>query len=206
MLTRTASNACFNTKDWYTVPFARSTKAAKDILIDIIYDVSNLGVTSSAEDAETECLIPSLEALLNAVAYSEQLYAEESRVTSWHCFPFYLDDRELIQDELWLGGGDFCSTTLPAAFHAVRIMIYHLILKRRPSTDLMAESIARCASLLVFADTLFTRKLHDQLNTGACVQLVFPLEMVSWYSPCPHQRQNARDLLERLDWVPSASK
>ncbi|KAH7268810.1 hypothetical protein B0J15DRAFT_579211 [Fusarium solani] len=187
--TRTAAHTCFNTKDWYAVPFARSTKAAKDILIDVIYDVSNLEVTSSAQDAETERLIPSLEALLNT-----------------HCFPFQLDRGELIQDELWLSGGDFCSTTLPAAFHAVRTMIYHLILKRRPSTDLMAESIARCASLLAFADTLFTRKLHNQLNTGSCVQLVFPLEMVSWYSPCPHQRQKARDNLERLGWVQSASK
>ena len=188
------------------MPFARSTKAAKDILIDVIYDVSNLEVTSSAQDAETERLIPSLEALLNAVAYSEQLYAEESRMASWDCFPFQLDHGELMQDELWLSGGDFCSTTLPVTFHAVRIMIYHLILKRRPSTDMMAESIARCASLLAFADTLFTRKLHDQLNTGSCVQLVFPLEMVSWYSPCPHQRQKARDILERLGWVQSASK
>ncbi|RSM09369.1 hypothetical protein CEP52_004198 [Fusarium oligoseptatum] len=204
--TRTASEACFNTKDWYTVPFATSTKTATDMLIDIIYAVSNLDVTSSSEDAETESLIPNLEELLNAVAHSEQLYAQETQMASWHCFPIHFGQQESAQDELWLSGGDFCSTTVPAAFHAVRIMIYHFILKETPRTDLMAESIARSASLLAFADALFKRNLHYRLNTGSCVQLVFPLEMVSWYSPCPHQRQVARDILDRLGWVQSASR
>ncbi|KAI8716930.1 hypothetical protein NCS52_00987600 [Fusarium sp. LHS14.1] len=198
--TRTASGACFNTKDWYTVPFAKSTKAATDILIDIIYDVSKLQIAVSAEDEETERLLSPLEALLDAVAYSEQLYARESRTT------FHFDQVELAEEEFWLSGGDFCSTTLESAFYAVRIMIYHLILKRRPSTDLVVESIVRCASLLTFADALFTRNLHNRLNTGSCVQMVFPLEMVSWYSPCPHQRQKARNTLEHLGWVQSASE
>ncbi|KAL2679281.1 hypothetical protein Neosp_010048 [[Neocosmospora] mangrovei] len=133
--TRTASGACFNTKDWYTVPFAKSTKAATDILIEIIYDVSKLEIAISAEDEETERLLSQLEALLDAVAYSEQLYARESRTT------FHFDQVEFAEEEFWLSGGDFCSTTLEAAFYAVRIMIYHLILKRRPSTDLVVESI-----------------------------------------------------------------
>lgn len=187
------------------MPFAKSTKAATDMLIDIIYDVSNLETVVSAEDEESERLLPQLDALLDAVAYSEQSYARESRTTSQHSLPFHFDQVELAEEEFWLSGGDFCSTTLEAAFHAVRIMIYHLILKRRPCTDLVVESIVRCASLLAFADALFTRNLQDRLNTGSCVQMVFPLEMVSWYSPCPHQRQKARDILERLGWVQLAS-
>ncbi|RSM03391.1 hypothetical protein CDV31_010525 [Fusarium ambrosium] len=169
--TRTASEACFNTKDWYTVPFATSTKTATDMLLDIIYDISNLKVVVSDKDEEAKRLLPDLDLLLHAVTNCERLYAQESQMASWHCFPFHFGHRESARDELWLSGGDFCSTTVPAAFHAVRIMIFHFISKENPRIDLMAESIARSASLLAFADALFKRNLHDRLNTGSCVQI-----------------------------------
>ncbi|RSL58842.1 hypothetical protein CEP54_007548 [Fusarium duplospermum] len=123
----------------------------------------------SDKDEETERTLPLLDTLLDAVTKCERLYAQESQMDSWHCFPFHFSQRESAEDELWLSGGDFCSTTLPAAFQAVRIMIYHLIIQRMPNTDLIAESITRSASLLAFADALFTRNLHVRLNTGSCV-------------------------------------
>lgn len=175
------------------------------MLIDIIYDISNLETVVSDEE-EAGRILPYLDTLLDAVTNCERLYAQESQMDSWHSFPFPFSQRESAEDELWLSGGDFCSTTLPAVFHAVRIMIYHLIVRRKPNTDLLVESITRSASLLAFAEALFTRNLHDRLNTGSCVQLVFPLEMVSWYSPCSHQRQKAGDVLNRLGWMQSATR
>lgn len=39
-----------------------------------------------------------------------------------------------------------------------------------------------------------------RINAGACIQLVFSLEIVAIYSPSENQRASARDLLNCFGW------
>lgn len=150
-----------------------------------------------------------IQTLIDAVVQSEKLWAEEmpANQTFGHQPPLRSSEAGELDDRLWLGGGDFCSTTAPAVYHAVWIMIYHLMLTRAECNQIMRnESIARCSSILDFAHGLFARSLQDRLNAGSCIQLVFPIEVVSYYSPCEHQRQQARVYLNRLGWVQLSSE
>ncbi|KAM5383482.1 hypothetical protein ACJZ2D_002175 [Fusarium nematophilum] len=201
----------FATPEWRTVPFIRSKRTAVDSLLDIVYQLSPLLNQNNSEEStqSQDELVSRLQAFANDVAASEQLYAQEmmdtysTRKPAWHCFPFCFEGDE---DEPWLQGGDFCSTMPSAMYNAVWIIIYHLMRTNNRGNEAMTtESIARCSSLLDFIDGLFKRNLYRRLNAGSCVQLVFPLEVVSWYSPCGYQRQRARVFLGQMGWVEQAS-
>lgn len=197
----------FASSEWCIIPFSQCQKTGVDTLFDVIYNLSSmLKPRNTGQPAEWTVRI---QTLIDTVVQSERLWAEErpANQTLWHHPPLRLSEAGELDDRLWLGGGDFCSTTAPTVYHAVWIMIYHLMLTRAECNQIMRnESIARCSSILDFAHGLFARSLQDRLNAGSCIQLVFPIEVVSYYSPCEHQRQQARVYLNRLGWVQLCSE
>ncbi|KAL6907352.1 hypothetical protein GGI43DRAFT_258885 [Trichoderma evansii] len=209
---RTQLSPCFASFDWRTVPFYRGQKTALDAIPDAIYKLSLLlkYTDVNINTVSQHGLEPHLQTIVDEVILSEHIYALEipSQETTWHHFPFNFNRDDKHEDMLWLGGGDFCSLTPSVAYHAVWIMIYHLKLSiplNNCTTDQAAanESIARASFLLDFLGDLFRRNLHTKLNVGSCIQLVFPMEVVSWYSPCANQRKKARAYLDQLGWMQS---
>ncbi|KAH6973138.1 hypothetical protein BKA56DRAFT_492923 [Ilyonectria sp. MPI-CAGE-AT-0026] len=204
---RSGLPSCFASSEWCIVPFSQYRKTGVDTLFDVIYNLSSmLKPPNTGQSVEWTTRI---QMLIDAVVQSENLWDEEvsAKQTLGYRPPLRLSEAGELDDSLWLGGGDFCSTTASAVYHAVWIMIYHLILTRADCNQLMRnESMARCSSILDFAHGLFTRSLQDRLNAGSCIQLVFPIEVVSCYSPCEHQREQARVFLDRLGWVQSCSE
>ena len=132
-----------------------------------------------------------LQILISDVIYSENLYSKEApgmflaQNMAWHYFPLQSIGMESANDEVW---PHFCSIMPPVMYHAVWIIIHHLKFLGEANGLAAKESVARCSWLLGFAHCLFQRDLPDQLNSGSCMQLVFLLEVVSWYSPCAQLR------------------
>ncbi|KAH8686530.1 hypothetical protein BGZ61DRAFT_355428 [Ilyonectria robusta] len=203
---RSGLPSCFASSEWRIVPFSQCQKTGVDTLLDVIYNLSSMLKPSNIEQP-TEWTAR-IQMLIDAVFQSEKLWDEMSaKQTLGHRPPLSLGEAGELDDRLWLGGGDFCSTTSSTVYHAVWIMIYHLMLTGVECNQLMRnESMARCSSILDFAHGLFTRSLQDRLNAGSCIQLVFPIEVVSCYSPCEHQREQARTFLDRLGWVQLSSE
>ncbi|KAJ3540436.1 hypothetical protein NM208_g5067 [Fusarium decemcellulare] len=184
---RTHLTSSFSAPDWCSVPFAQSSKSAMDTLLDTIYELSSLLKFSTSEQYE-HSLPGRLQAIIESVTASERSYGEETigsiQETAWHHFPFHLEETGVVSEGMWLDGGDFCSTNPSVAFHAAWIMIYHLMLTRgaegHQDREIMRiESTARCSSLLEFTHALFQRDLFTKLNDGCCIQLVFPMEIIS---------------------------
>ncbi|KAH8424535.1 uncharacterized protein LDX57_002286 [Aspergillus melleus] len=202
--------SCFASPAWYNMPFALSKKTALDILLDAMHEVAKLlRFDQSEEHGDEERLHPlicRLESLAETVAHSESVYLHELRSSystqtiASNCLAFQLIEVERLDDEIWLGGGDFRSAIPAVMFHTIHILVDYLRLRARAEDYVSEERTTRCSVLLQFTHALFQRDLLGRLNEGSCMQLVFPLEVVRRYSPCETQKAQARIYLDRLGW------
>ncbi|KAJ5956028.1 hypothetical protein N7501_010307 [Penicillium viridicatum] len=102
-----------------------------------------------------------------------------------HLFPFDLERIESANTEMWLSGGDFCSTISPLIYGAIWIIIHHLRLLREPNSLNASDSMARCSLLLGFAHELFRRNLHCEINPGSSTMIgnIAPTPKYFSYTP-----------------------
>ncbi|KAK1148642.1 hypothetical protein N8T08_008527 [Aspergillus melleus] len=192
------------------MPFALSKKTALDILLDAMHEVTQLlRLDQNEKCGDEERLRPficRLESLAETVANSESVYLHElhssysTQTIASNCLAFQLIEVERLDDETWLGGGDFRSAIPAVMFHTIHILIDYLRRRATAEDYVSGEPTTRCFVLLQFAHTLFQRDLLGRLNDGSCMQLVFPLEVVRRYSPCETQKAQARTYLDRLGW------
>lgn len=206
--------SCFAAPIWRHVPFSRSKKTDSDNLVDSIHVVSSfLWVANTAKQQGSTTMLQDINetnprALIGHPGQSEHSYIQSQAgiplpavVSQEHLFPFDLERIESANTETWLSGGDFCSTISPLMYNAIWIIIHHLRHLREPNSLNSSASMVRCSLLLGFAHELFRRNLHSEINPGSCMQIVFPLEVVSWYSPCVNQQARAKSYLHRIGWV-----
>ncbi|KAJ6078765.1 hypothetical protein N7467_008518 [Penicillium canescens] len=137
--------------------------------------------------------------------YLRELHESYSTQTiASNCLAFQSIEVERLNDEIWLGGGDFCSAIPAVMFHSIQIMINDLKLKLQIAAEdhaaVESEAVIRASDLLDFADTLFQRDLQSRLNDGSRMQLVFPLETVRRHSLYEKQKARAMAYLHRLGW------
>lgn len=206
--------SCFAAPIWRHVPFSRSKKTDSDNLVDSIHAVSSfLWAANTAKQQSSTTMLQDtnetdLQALSGHPGQSEHSYIQSQAgipllavVAQEHLFPLDLERIESANTEMWLSGGDFCSTISPLIYGAIWIIIHHLRLLREPSSLNASASMGKCSLLLGFAHELFRRNLHCEINPGSCMQIVFPLEVISWYSPCVNQQARAKGYLHRIGWV-----
>lgn len=104
------------------------------------------------------------------------------------------------------GGGDFCSFDVVAMLDSAMVIIGYLILSQHDAwssveqISYLEEQHRRSALILQDADRTL-EKNPQGLNPGACLQFVFPLEVVATFSFDSGKRAAAQDLLDRIGWV-----
>ncbi|KAJ5941049.1 hypothetical protein N7516_001217 [Penicillium verrucosum] len=211
---RTQEQSCFASSDWCEIPFAHSKKTALDVILDVIHKIVGLLQRyKSGEEYKNEdprSILGLLENLTESLTNSERMYLRElhesysTQTIASNCLAFQSIEFERLNDEIWLGGGDFCSAIPAVMFHSIQIMINDLKLKLQMAAEnhvvVESEAVIRASDLLDFADTLFQRDLQSRLNDGSCMQLVFPLEMVRRHSLSEKQKTRAMAYLHRLGW------
>jgi len=104
------------------------------------------------------------------------------------------------------GGGDFCSFDVQMMLDSAMVIISSLVLLQHDawsSAELLSfsdEQDLRSTSILQSADR--TLKGNPKgLNPGACLQFVFPLEVVATFSCDAVKRDAAQHVLDRIGWA-----
>ncbi|KAH8812353.1 hypothetical protein F5884DRAFT_785173 [Xylogone sp. PMI_703] len=182
------------TEEWTTIPFAQSGMTASDDLVNVLLSIPSLMELPKDKDASSKGTTPdsnkmenTLQLLSKTILESEQRQKQDA-------------DQEY---ESWSPtGGDFCTVIPRPAWQASRVLLAHVSsLQSTPSSEAFSEQemIQYCSSILEFSVPICRTSINS-INVGACIQLVFPLEVVVKYSPLDEQRNEARDLLDFLGW------
>lgn len=104
------------------------------------------------------------------------------------------------------GAGDFCSFDIQTMLDSAMVIIAYLILSQHDAwssaeqISFLDEQDRRSASILRNADRTL-KENPKGLNPGACLQFVFPLEVVATFSCDAVKRDDAQQVLDRIGWA-----
>lgn len=121
------------------MPFAHSKKTALDVLLDVIHKIIGLIQRYKSDDEykneDPRSILGLLENLTDKLTNSERMYLRElhesysTQTIASNCLAFQLIEVERLNNEIWLGGGDFCSAIPAVMFNSIQIIVNDLKLK-----------------------------------------------------------------------------
>jgi hypothetical protein len=208
--------------DWYEATQTEDRVGTTDEILDILLALPSYLSTTSDQCSEfraipthkvtTESEKSRLVNLLQRFNRHESRYLREcgeSRAPTKDSDAPKLRLSDLLRHEThWFdnGGGDFCSFDVVTMLDSAMIIIAYLILSQHDAwssveqISYLEEQHRRSDLILLNAD----RTLEENpkgLNPGACLQFVFPLEVVAAFSYDSGKRDAAQSLLDRIGWA-----